>query len=87
MAAKQVQMKQDGEPGGTHKPETGERCWGKQQRITASVMGVRGERLVSGTMDPFSNKALNRSSPTFESLLRLASMLNLRGRFASWHGT
>jgi len=41
LAAKQVQMKPDGLQGGTHKPETAERCWGKQAHITGNVMGVR----------------------------------------------
>ncbi|GAX78604.1 hypothetical protein CEUSTIGMA_g6043.t1 [Chlamydomonas eustigma] len=38
MAAKQVIMGHDQEAGGTHKPETAERCWGKQQGITGKVM-------------------------------------------------
>ena len=40
MAAKQVQMTHDKEEGGTHKPETAERCWGKQQGITLKVLEV-----------------------------------------------
>ena len=41
LAAKQVHMIHDKEEGGTHKPETGERCWGKQQRIAGVTMEVR----------------------------------------------
>ena len=42
LAAKQVHMTHDriDTEGGTHKPETGERCWGKQQGITGRVMEV-----------------------------------------------
>jgi hypothetical protein len=40
LATKQVIMGHDKEDGGTHKPETQERCWGKQQGITGSVMQV-----------------------------------------------
>ncbi len=40
MATKQVHMTHDKEEGGTHKPETAERCWGKQQSITSKVIEV-----------------------------------------------
>mmetsp|Transcript_27600 Transcript_27600/g.60380 ORF Transcript_27600/g.60380 Transcript_27600/m.60380 type:complete len:448 (+) Transcript_27600:355-1698(+) len=38
LATKQVHMQHDHETGGTHRPETAERCWGKQQGIAGSVM-------------------------------------------------
>ncbi len=41
LATKQVRMGHTKEPGGTHKPETQERCWGKQQGIALGVMQVR----------------------------------------------
>jgi len=31
-------MTHDGQPGGTHKPETQDRCWGKQSSITGAVL-------------------------------------------------
>ena len=38
MSTQQVVMTHDGQPGGTHKPETQDRCWGKQSFITGSVL-------------------------------------------------
>ena len=38
MTTTQVVMTHDGQPGGTHKPETQDRCWGKQSSITGAVL-------------------------------------------------
>ena len=40
LAAKQVHMTHDKEEGGTHRPETAERCRVKQQEIARDVVGV-----------------------------------------------
>ena len=41
-ATKQTAMEHDAYEGGTHRPETAERCWGKQQGIAGQVMSVGG---------------------------------------------
>ena len=40
LTAKVVHMKHDKEEGGTHKPETAERCRVKQQKIAREIVGV-----------------------------------------------
>lgn len=41
-ATKQTPMEHDHQEGGTHRPQTVERCWGKQQGIAGQVMAVSG---------------------------------------------
>lgn len=36
-------MEHDHQEGGTHRPQTVERCWGKQQGIAGQVMAVSGD--------------------------------------------
>jgi hypothetical protein len=63
-----------GEPGGTHKPETGVRCWGRQQNVASTVYMARWGAGWGGGPGKFLE--------SLENYVRLTNLRVLKGLYA-----